>query len=111
MHNRSTKRLFDGNVRRKPVPPAPKLTFSPAAGIHNALKIPHRLYRTTTADSTSTLGDEEEQSYPPRTVHEWDFAGWGTMSFAEVSEEEVRKAREEKEEERRKAGDGALGSW
>lgn len=80
--------------------------------IHNALKIPHRLYRTATVDSATSDAEEGgEPHYPPRVAREFDFAGWGTMSFAEISEEEVNSARIAREEKRREAGEGALGAW
>lgn len=79
--------------------------------IHNALKIPQRLYRTATMDSNEDENAEGNSSYPPKTVHEWEFSGWGTMTFSEVSEDEVRKAQVVRENERRKAGEGSLGAW
>ncbi|GAA5998495.1 APC family permease [Rhodotorula paludigena] len=48
---------------------------------------------------------------PPRVEHEWDFAGWGQMSYLELSDDELDEARRSRAEEIRRDGEGSLGSW
>ncbi|KAM0791716.1 hypothetical protein ACM66B_003985 [Microbotryomycetes sp. NB124-2] len=102
----------------------------------NPLKIPHRLlyppvrhhpYLVVQDDSTPTtpsVGGEDElprsrldlqqhnESAPPaRVFHDWEFSGWGSMSFESITDEEVRRARAERELKRQQAGEGSLGAW
>ncbi|GAA5987220.1 hypothetical protein JCM11641_006064 [Rhodosporidiobolus odoratus] len=48
---------------------------------------------------------------PPKLAHAWQFAGWGSMSYLELNEEEVEKAERRREEEMKRDGEGALGPW
>ncbi|GAA6032072.1 hypothetical protein JCM8097_007054 [Rhodosporidiobolus ruineniae] len=55
--------------------------------------------------STSSARD------PPKLPNSWEFAGWGTMSYLELSAEEVEQARERRREEMKRDGEGVLGAW
>ncbi|GAA6057615.1 hypothetical protein JCM3770_004995 [Rhodotorula araucariae] len=48
---------------------------------------------------------------PPRLANEWEFSGWGTMSFVALDDDEVARARREREAQIRRDGEGALGAW
>ncbi|GAA5889213.1 hypothetical protein JCM5296_005836 [Sporobolomyces johnsonii] len=48
---------------------------------------------------------------PPNITNSWEFAGWGAMSYFELSHEEVAEATKEEEERKTRDGEGVLGAW
>ncbi|BGP49658.1 hypothetical protein JCM10450v2_005561 [Rhodotorula kratochvilovae] len=102
----------------------------------NALKLPRHLLPAASSRSSSpgapsyppaphpalpspslSAEDTDEPTYagsgkaPPRLANEWEFSGWGSMSFLVLEDEEVERARREREEQMRRDGEGVLGAW
>ncbi|GAA5864700.1 hypothetical protein JCM8547_008274 [Rhodosporidiobolus lusitaniae] len=92
----------------------------------NALKLPRHLLVPVRSRSSSGLPDSSsphpagDPSYPPALPfdkappalpHEWDFAGWGSMSYLELDGGEVDQAKERRREEMKRDGEGVLGPW
>ncbi|BGP17752.1 hypothetical protein JCM10213v2_005794 [Rhodosporidiobolus nylandii] len=61
---------------------------------------------SASADPPAETGYDKE---PPKLPNAWEFAGWGTMSYLELGEEEVAQARERRKEEMKRDGEGTLG--
>lgn len=71
-----------------------------------ALKMPHRK-----GGEDFAMVSEEREDYLPRVVHEWEFSGWGTMSYMEIAPAERDAAAAEQSREEVKSGTGSLGRW
>lgn len=108
----SSKLLYGGSVssrvslRHSSCIDDPHPAFSGFRSGTGALKLPshHLSSRSSTPDTTTTR-------HSPRTVREWEFSGWGSTSFEEISSEQIDEAKRERAEEKKKAGDGTLGAW
>ncbi|GAA6016219.1 hypothetical protein JCM10207_000435 [Rhodosporidiobolus poonsookiae] len=59
------------------------------------------------SDALPYTSDKE----PPKLAEEWLFAGWGSMSYLELSSEEIEWAKRKRQEQMRRDGEGALGPW
>lgn len=77
----------------------------------NALKIPHR-------DLTKIISNDDNEndfsppaSLFPEVLHEFDFAGWGSFSYLEVSAEDITSSTEVESRATRSRGDGVLNTW
>ncbi|KAK4050620.1 hypothetical protein OIV83_003346 [Microbotryomycetes sp. JL201] len=100
----------------------------------NPLKIPHRLlypsvrrhpYLAIQDESTPTTpsldepqdGPELPQSRldvhaaPSRTFYDWEFSGWGTMTFETITNQEIDRVNATRELRRRLEGEATLGTW
>ncbi|GAA5902217.1 hypothetical protein JCM8208_002507 [Rhodotorula glutinis] len=99
----------------------------------NALKLPRHLLPTSSPSSPThsyppspdlaypspafpSLVDDDFPSSnsdkpPPRLANSFEFAGWGTMSWLALEDDEVERAKREREEQMRRDGEGELGAW
>ncbi|KAI5477825.1 amino acid transmembrane transporter [Pseudohyphozyma bogoriensis] len=76
-----------------------------------ALKIPHhQLGRIKSSDDPSS-SSHDPSANPPKTRHEHEFSGWGSMSYLDIPHDEVERSRRKWEEEERKEGKGRLEAW
>lgn len=87
------------------------LTCSGIRSNPNALKIPHR-------DLTKIISNDDNEndfsppaSLFPEVLHEFDFAGWGSFSYLEVSAEDITSSTEVESRATRSRGDGVLNTW
>ncbi|GAA5879607.1 hypothetical protein JCM3774_004283 [Rhodotorula dairenensis] len=89
----------------------------PGAG---TLKLPQNFTSSSTAPSP-VLGSETPdggQTYPPlaskgppQLANEWEFSGWGSVSFLELDQAEIDAAVQRREEDKRRNGHETLGAW
>ncbi|KAL8293338.1 hypothetical protein RQP46_000039 [Phenoliferia psychrophenolica] len=84
---------FDTIVRRQRIRPQGALKF-PQKGGFDLARIP---------------SENEEKHPPPRLEREFEFAGWGSMTYLEVEGSELQAADARRRERERKVGTGQMG--
>ena len=48
---------------------------------------------------------------PPQLANEWEFSGWGSVRFVELSADEIEAAARRRDEEKKRDGHETLGAW
>ncbi|GAA5991134.1 hypothetical protein JCM10908_006555 [Rhodotorula pacifica] len=88
----------------------------PGAG---TLKLPQN--NSSSAAPSPVLGSADPdrgQTYPPlaskgppQLANEWEFSGWGSVSFVELNAADIDAAVQQREEEKKRDGHETLGAW